>query len=986
MTSTNPLYSDQWHLPQIGDIETIWQDYTGQGINVGVYDDGVERTHEDLVGNYDDSLQFGTDDGQPNSSSDGHGTAVAGIIGAVNNGLGGVGIAYDASITGVDYLNDLQNQSTSTNLATLRWSEEFDIVNNSWGSTPGYGEDQDLSFATNWAARQADAFENGAEDGRGGLGTLIVKAAGNEANNGFLQSNYGVFGNAQGSGLNSAHHVITVGATEQGGAVADYSNYGHNLLISAPAAAVTTDRTGSAGYSNGEYTTGFNGTSAATPVVSGVIALMLEAAPGLGWRDVQNILALSAAQTGSDYGSGSSGYEVAAWSSNAAGNWNGGGLTFNPSYGYGQIDVFGAVRLAEIWSMLNDTAATSANVQTVTGSATGASREIRDNSTVSMSVTISDSIEIEHLYVTVDLTHTYAGDLVITLISPDGERHQLFSRERGNMEFTSDYTFGMTNFRGVDSAGTWTIEVEDNANGDTGWLRDLDLEFRGSAQSSDTDWFFTDDFLALASAEGTRQTINDSDGGTDTLVFAPVSGNVSVNMVSGGAVEVNGTQWATLANGDIENVILGDGNDLVLGNGGANQMYGGRGNDSLVGGGGDDSLSGAQGNDLLLGATGDDDREGGAGNDTLEGGVGGDELLGNEGDDLLNGENGVRDFDSYAAQIYRVYRATLDREPDYNGHQNWTQALIGGQSLESIVTGFVNSREFQDTYGATSNSDFVTLLYNNVLGRAPDDAGLAFWVGQLNGGSMSRAEIVIGLSESAEFRGITEGASLAFSWAGHQSDWTGAVFRIYQATLDREPDLGGLTNWTSAIAGGQSLEEVVSGFVSSPEFQTTYGSTTNSEFVTLLYNNVLDRAPDAGGLAHWVGQLGSGALSRAEVVLGFSQSPEFITNSFADLVAFMRGLGSDDRLAGGTGDNTLFGGWLSDTFVFDASESGSHTVVGLEAWDMIELDAFGFANGAAALAALSQSGDHVTLSQGGITITFENTELSDFTADMFVIV
>lgn len=102
MTSTNPLYSSQWHLSQIGDIEAIWEDYTGQGIQVGVYDDGTERTHEDLVGNYDDSLHFAGDDGQPNSSSDGHGTAVAGIIGASNNNVGGVGIAYDSSITGVD--------------------------------------------------------------------------------------------------------------------------------------------------------------------------------------------------------------------------------------------------------------------------------------------------------------------------------------------------------------------------------------------------------------------------------------------------------------------------------------------------------------------------------------------------------------------------------------------------------------------------------------------------------------------------------------------------------------------------------------------------------------------------------------------------------------------------------------------------------------------------------------------------------------------
>ena len=89
-----------------------------------------------------------------------------------------------------------------------------------------------------------------------------------------------------------------------------------------------------------------------------------------------------------------------------------------------------------------------------------------------------------------------------------------------------------------------------------------------------------------------------------------------------------------------------------------------------------------------------------------------------------------------------------------------------------------------------------------------------------------------------------------------------------------------------------------------------------------------------------------GARSREEVVLGFSESPEFITGSHGDLVEYMRGLGGDDRVAGGTGDNILFGGWRSDTFVFNASQDGSHAVVGLEARDMIELQQFSFLGGA----------------------------------------
>ena len=177
----------------------------------------------------------------------------------------------------------------------------------------------------------------------------------------------------------------------------------------------------------------------------------------------------------------------------------------------------------------------------------------------------------------------------------------------------------------------------------------------------------------------------------------------------------------------------------------------------------------------------------------IAGSAGQDTLLGGGANDLVMGEFWQTGFDNYASMVYRIYRATLDREPDYAGHQNWTQALIGGQALDSVVAGFVNSPEFQSIYGATSNSAFVTLLYNNVLERDPDEGGLSYWLGQLESGNLSREQIVMGFSESAEFRDSTAGSSLAFSWAGHQADWTGAVFRLYQATLDRLPELGGLT-------------------------------------------------------------------------------------------------------------------------------------------------------------------------------------------------
>lgn len=106
-------------------------------------------------------------------------------------------------------------------------------------------------------------------------------------------------------------------------------------------------------------------------------------------------------------------------------------------------------------------------------------------------------------------------------------------------------------------------------------------------------------------------------------------------------------------------------------------------------------------------------------------------------------------------------------------------------------------------------------------------------------------------------------------------DGTAATaYRLYQAAFDRVPDLGGLGYWIREFdAGRGDLLSVSASFIASDEFQTTYGSTSNAEFLTLLYDNVLDRAPDAAGLNYWNGQLSNG-FSRAGVLASFSESAE----------------------------------------------------------------------------------------------------------------
>lgn len=97
--------------------------------------------------------------------------------------------------------------------------------------------------------------------------------------------------------------------------------------------------------------------------------------------------------------------------------------------------------------------------------------------------------------------------------------------------------------------------------------------------------------------------------------------------------------------------------------------------------------------------------------------------------------------------------------------------------------------------------------------------------------------------------------------------------RLYVAYFTRLPDTGGMAHWLKKYQAGGKLDDISARFAASSEFAARYGSTTNSQFVTLVYQNVLDRSPDAGGLAHWVQKL-EGGMSRGTVMTNFSESSE----------------------------------------------------------------------------------------------------------------
>ena len=106
--------------------------------------------------------------------------------------------------------------------------------------------------------------------------------------------------------------------------------------------------------------------------------------------------------------------------------------------------------------------------------------------------------------------------------------------------------------------------------------------------------------------------------------------------------------------------------------------------------------------------------------------------------------------DGNPAQAYRIYQAAFDRTPDASGLGFWIVSMDAGTSLRTVASGFLQSAEFTTRYGSNPTAtQFVTGLYNNVLHRTPDNDGLNYWVGAINGGE-PRANVLAFFSESAE--------------------------------------------------------------------------------------------------------------------------------------------------------------------------------------------------------------------------------------------
>lgn len=298
----DPLVPLQWHLDNRGDLGgragvdvnaiEAWELSQGEGVLVAVLDSGFDIGHEDLAENYS-GIGLDPFGGSNVPALAAHGTAVTGLICAAGNQFGGRGVAPKAKFIAVSLLGG------PTSLTEIVLSFQFavtsgaDIINNSWGTVIGFPV-PDL---------EVEAIQDAASRGRGGRGTLVLFSAGNDGTFiSALRDEAAIFG------------VMAVGALLRDGSPTCYTNFGIEQSVSAPGGGVnfiadcftadmiTTDITGDLGFNGGgfpgnpnelpdrNYTNAFNGTSAASPVVAGVAALVLQVNSELTGAQLRNLL------------------------------------------------------------------------------------------------------------------------------------------------------------------------------------------------------------------------------------------------------------------------------------------------------------------------------------------------------------------------------------------------------------------------------------------------------------------------------------------------------------------------------------------------------------------------------------------------------------------------------------------------------------------------------------------------------------------------
>lgn len=484
------FFDKQWHIRSLGtivnetnvstikgndlDLLDVYRRYMGYNkgnpIIIQVVDDGVFAAHDDLKDNMDLDRSFNRGeigDPSPPSSANSHGTEVAGIIAARGlNKIGVRGIAPFAKIAGSNYIEFPDSEGLETIwLYDKNTSNEIAISNNSWGIM--------LSSETSYE----EIMEIGSKELRGKKGRIYVLIAHNyreeraDANFQYMINN---------------RYAVTVAALRHDNTFASYSSPGSNLLVSgysgnfyydSPTIATTylpgesknkgdinTKTTWSEDLKK-DYTFAMNGTSAAAPVVSGSLALVLEACPDMTYRDVHYLIAKNAKMVDKDN---------PTWVKNSA------GLYHSRDYGYGLINPSDMIRecTSSSFTLLGSEHNTTVEIEPNT--------LIPDDSTItkSFSLSVSSDMFIEQVEVYIENNSTFASDYEVNLISPSGTKTQLmFAGNIGSEKYPKWMIYGhrlsSRAFMGEKSMGEWIVQMRDAKLGDVGYTNAIALRIYG---------------------------------------------------------------------------------------------------------------------------------------------------------------------------------------------------------------------------------------------------------------------------------------------------------------------------------------------------------------------------------------------------------------------------------------------------------------------------------------------------------------------------
>ncbi|ACB97247.1 proprotein convertase P-domain-containing protein [Beijerinckia indica] len=900
---TDPLFAKEWFL-QAADVIPLLKHYTGAGVSVGIFDGSgnVDFSNPDLSAHAGQSVKL---DGTPGITQTGtHATLIAGVLGAAIDGEGAVGVAPDATLNSEAV--GLVGMSTQTDANLMDWSN-YDVVNNSFSVKPPF---YNLGLSPAGSASELTAFLNAIQNGRQGYGTIIVMGGGNSRAQGE---------NTNDSYLTSSPYAITVGginATTDLSTLrisgAPFSDPGYSILISAPANNITSDGvayTNAYGQNFGSTVKTAEGTSFATPIVSGVVADMLQANPYLSWKDVQQILAYSAVKVdpndtnpfvaGSTAGSG--------WAFNGATNWNGGGLHYSPDYGFGEVDARAAVRLAQSWSsfgIYTDVFSHDTYVISTPLSSGPFSKTFTESST-------TDTVET--VQVRVKISNAIRSNLTITLISPSGVTSTLMARpgsvigpiaDAANFvpgafdDFTPgtfDYTFMTQADRGEAFQGNWTVNISDAAGSTSqAIVTDVKIILQGNYTAGKPQTFiYTDEFATLSSTPGNalydpnnaaRFTLTGS-GYQDTLNVSATTGAVNLDLVTGSTDSTIDGRYLAIAPGSkINKVYLGDGVSTVHLNADNDIINTGAGNAILYGGAGFDIYNIGKWLQRSIPA----------GNTTIYGGSGGSAVyIGDEaGSNILVGGAGV-DTVSYSSASAGV-TVNLGVTTAQATRSTGTDTLLGfenltGSAYNDVLTGnggnnVIDGGAGNDTIdGGPGNDTLIGGAGIDTVSYASATSGvtvsLALTTAQATGGA--------GTDTLSGFENLT-GSAYNDVLTGDSGD------NVIDGGAGNDLIDGGLGNDT--LIGGAGIDTL------------TYASATSGVTVSLA----LTTAQATGGA-------GTDTLSGFENLTGSAYN-DVLTGSGGDNV--IDGGAGNDLIDGGLGNDTLIGGAGVDTVTYVSATSG----------------------------------------------------------------